>query len=194
MIPDWTGDSRKEALAAAYAQWHGPLVAFLAARCRDTALAEDLAHDAWLKAHQRWEAFDPDVPGRRGTSGHGRALRNWVYQIALRTWLDAWRRATVLRWASLERLVEADEWREPAAPDDVPAAAEARLAAAAVRPHLTAALAGLRPEARELLARSAAGEPRAEIAARLGLTVGEVKWRLLRTRRRLRSELAGLRD
>jgi RNA polymerase sigma factor (sigma-70 family) len=193
VIADW-GGGRNEALAAAYAQWHGPLVAFLAARCRDTALAEDLAHDAWLKAHQRWHTFDPDRPGRRGTGGNGRALRNWVYQIALFVWYDAGRHAGVLRWASLERLAAAGEFAEPAAPDDVPAAAEARLAAAAVRPRLTAALADLRPEARELLARSAAGEPRAEIAARLGLTVGEVKWRLLRTRRRLRDALAGLRD
>jgi RNA polymerase sigma factor (sigma-70 family) len=190
VIADW-GGGRNEALAAAYAQWHGPLVAFLAARCRDTALAEDLAHDAWLKAHQRWHTFDPDLPGRRG---NGPALRSWVFKIAEFAWRDAARHDRVLRWDSLEGLVGAGEWPEPPAPDDVPAAAEARLAAAAARPRLAEALAGLTPAARELLARSAAGEPRAEIAARFGLTVGEVKWRLLRTRRRLRAALAGVRD
>ncbi|NBO19807.1 MAG: RNA polymerase subunit sigma-24, partial [Proteobacteria bacterium] len=75
-----------EILAASFRDHYGRLVAFLAASCRDVALAEDAVQDAMLAASKSWQLNGtPDNPAA------------WLHQVARHRLLDRLRRQQVRR-------------------------------------------------------------------------------------------------
>ena len=138
-----------------------------------SADAEDVTQEALLLAHRHRDAF-------RGESRY----RTWLYRIAVTTalgFLRKRRRARVCGFdEATHHLLEAmvDPARSP----------EAQLADAELHVQIETALRALQPTYREvLLARVDATET--EIAARIGITVANVKIRTHRARKQLRATL-----
>jgi RNA polymerase sigma-70 factor (ECF subfamily) len=135
---------------ALYRAARDDVYAYVATMLRDRAAAEDVTAAAFEKAYRKQRTFRAD----RGSA------RAWLFGIARNAALDELRRRK--RTASLTA-EPAD--LEAAAPEDD---AESALRRAAVR----AALAGLEPRERELVAlKFHAGLANAEIAAVLGVSV-----------------------
>jgi len=138
--------------------------AYAASLLRDRSAAEEVTASAFERAFRKQRSFDP----RRGTQ------RAWLFGIARNAALDELRR----RKRSAELSVE------PA--DDEPAP-EGEAEAAERRATVRAALAGLDPRERELIAlKFFAGLGNAEIAAVLGTSESNVGTRLHRTMTKLR--------
>ena len=140
------------------------LFAYVATLVRDRAAAEDVVAAAFERAYRRRSSYD----ARRGSR------RQWLFGIARHAALDELRRRR--RVAALAAEPEADE----AALDE---AAADPLRRAAVR----AAIAGLDPRDRELVAlKFFAGLDNAEIAGVLGISPSNAGTRLHRAVHRLR--------
>lgn len=135
--------------------------------------AEDCAQDALVLAYRHRDAF-------RGESHY----RTWLYRIAATTALGHLRRA---RRARL-RFVPNDNDSALLDPPDPATPVPARLEEAEDRALIREAIATLPPRYREvLLERADATEQ--EVAAKLGITVGNVKIRAHRARKLLRETL-----
>ena len=150
---------------ALYRDARDDLYAYVATLLHDRAAAEDVTALAFERAYRKRATYDP----RRGTE------RAWLFGIARNAALDELRRRQ--RTAALS----AEEPAADAAP--VEDAAEQLIRRAVVR----AALAGLTPRERELIAlKFHAGLDNAELAAVLGVSVSNAGTQLHRAMTKLR--------
>ena len=172
--PEWAVLSRmaageREALAELYAQYRGPLIAYLRALIDDAGLAEEILQDTLFAA---WTG---------AASFAGRAsVRLWLLGIARRRAHDALRRRSIqaVDDATLDLLP---------APDPEP---ESLALVGAEREALHAALRRLTPLHREVLVLNFVQElPYRDIAEVLGVPIGTVMSRLHHAKRALRAEL-----
>lgn len=160
------GDDR--ALAHLYDRHGGAVFAFVLDLCGgDRAAAEDVLQEVMLAVWRGAGAF----------RGESRA-RTWLLSIAYRVALRARPRAVIVPFGRAQLTVAADT--------DVPAAAERRLQAAAVR-H---AIDGLPEPLRATVTLTFLHDlPAPDVAAILGVPVGTVKSRLHRARALLHAAL-----
>jgi RNA polymerase sigma-70 factor, ECF subfamily len=149
-----------------YRECAGDVYAYVATLLRDDSAAEEVTAVAFERAFRRRRSFNP----RRGSR------RAWLFGIARNAALDELRRR--------RRRVALDD--EPAA--EAPAAdADAEAEAAERRATVRAALAGLDPRDRELIAlKFHAGLDNAEIAAVLRISASNAGTRVHRALTRLR--------
>jgi RNA polymerase sigma-70 factor (ECF subfamily) len=139
---------------------------------RDRALAEDLAQDGFLRVYQRLNTYDPE-----------RKFSSWFFQVLRNITIDHLR-VNRLPTSSLDELEEEGHRaaaidRESASPEE--AAGQSELAVA-----MSAALAKIRPEYREVVVlRYQEGLTQPEIAEILGMPSGTVKTYLHRARKEL---------
>lgn len=140
---------------------------------RQRETAQDLAQDVALRAWDRLESLkDP------------RTFKAWVRRIAANAARDHLRRMAVRREDELDIAIHVES-------DDDPHQTTERLAE--IRLMLTA-LDSEDQEVVELLVAKADGESIASMAARLELSEGALKMRLMRVRKRLRKKLDELRS
>ena len=164
--PTDTAGLRFEALYRSCAE---DVFAYVAGLLRDRAAAEDVTALAFERAFRKQRSYN----ARRGSE------RGWLFGIARNAALDELRRRR--RVAGLVTDPEDPAWAGAAADDD--AAEEAAARRATVR----AALAGLDPRDRELIAlKFHAGLSNAEIATVLGVSPSNAGTRLHRAVTRLR--------
>jgi RNA polymerase sigma-70 factor (ECF subfamily) len=162
--------------AALYRRYRDPLFSLCLARLHDRALAEDVVQDAFADAFALLPRFD-----RR------RPFWPWLASIAVGDCIDAHRRR-VAATSSQEKLAGTASLQSP---DDPARAALGRLTQEAVV-HELRRLPPRQRAAMELLAFD--GWSYAEIADRLGCSIGSVKLLVVRARatlRRARTRLAG---
>lgn len=139
---------------------------------RDRALAEDLAQEGFLRVYQRLNTYDPE-----------RKFSSWFFQVLRNITIDHLR-VNRLPTSSLDELEEEGHRaaaidRESASPEE--AAGQSELAVA-----MSAALAKIRPEYREVVVlRYQEGLTQPEIAEILGMPSGTVKTYLHRARKEL---------
>ncbi|MBI4728127.1 MAG: sigma-70 family RNA polymerase sigma factor [Acidobacteria bacterium] len=146
----------REALAALYSAFSGPLLSFLTTQVRRREDAEDLLGQVFMEAVRDLPRFQGDLGGFRG----------WLFRIAVNRAVDLARRQA----RRPERPLEGMELRP--GPDDPEAEALARVERARVR----AAVEMLPPDQRRVIGlRLAADLSSAEIAGILGKTPGAVK-------------------
>lgn len=149
---------------ALYRETVDDLFAYVAMLVRDRGAAEEVVAVSFERAFRRFASFDP----RRGSA------RQWLFGIARNAALDELRRRR--RGAALV-----------ADPADVPLAAADDGADPVRRAAVRAALAGLAPRDRELVAlKFVAGLDNAEIGAVLGISASNAGTRLHRALHRLR--------
>jgi RNA polymerase sigma factor (sigma-70 family) len=140
------------------------LYAYVATLVRDRGAAEDVVAAAFERAYRRLRSYDP----RRGSA------RQWLFGIARNVALDELRRRR--RVATLA-----------AEPGDASAASDDAAADPVRRATVRAALAGLDPRDREVVAlKFFAGLDNAEIAGVLGISPSNAGTRLHRAVQRLR--------
>ena len=171
----------EDAFREIVARFERPVFGLVLRMVRDRPTAEDLVQDAFVKAYRGLAGYDP-----------ARKLSSWLFKIAHNTAIDHLRRREP-ETVPLEA--------PPGAADDAPgldrvladtssrgpevAAARGELAAA-----LEAAVAGLRPEYREVVVlRFAEGLAYEEIADVAGLPLGTVKTYIHRARKELATAL-----
>ena len=140
------------------------LYAYVATLVRDRAAAEDVVAAAFERAYRRLRSYDP----RRGSA------RQWLFGIARNAALDELRRrkrvATLAAEPGVADAASADDAADPVR-----------------RATVRAALAGLDPRDRELVAlKFFAGLDNAEIAGVLGISPSNAGTRLHRAVQRLR--------
>ena len=144
---------------------------------RDAALAEDVAQEAFLRAYSRIRQFD-----RR------RPFGPWFYRIVINLAQRAAARAarqTPFDGAAPDGALTLEDLLADGAPGP-----EAQAEQAETRERLWQALGRLGPEQRAaVVERYYLGLSEAEMAARGGLRLGTVKWRLHAARARLRAWL-----
>jgi len=160
----------ESAFDALYRASRDDVYAYVASLVRDRAAAEDVTATAFERAYRKRSRFDPS----RGEQ------RAWLFGIARNAALDELRR----RGRQAELTADpADLLATPA--HESAEASERRLA-------LTAALAGLAPRERELIAlKFFAGLGNAEIAAVLGLSESNAGTKLHRAVTKLREACDG---
>src|SRR5262249_8022210 len=136
--------------------------------------ADDLAAETFAVAFRSWDRLDPARP-----------VRPWLYGIAANLVRHHWRKERRMLHAYARSGVD-----PVLAEDD---AAVERADADVRQRELAEALAGLRPDEREILLLHAwADLTDSEIATALDLPIGTVKSRLSRTREKLRNQLGGV--
>lgn len=137
---------------------------------RDPALAEDVVQDSLLKV---WDG----LPGFRGDA----PLRSWVLRITHNTAV------------SMLRRIRDEAWDPSQLPEEARSARiEEVVIARSEIVQLEVALGTLDPLSRSVLAlREVEHLPYEDIAAALDITVGQVKVRLFRARRKLRAAVRG---
>ena len=149
---------------AAFVKEHGRAMFRVAvAVVRDPALAEDVVQEATIRAWQKMESF----------RGEG-SFRGWLLRITHNSAVSILRSRREVAWDP--------QWIPPrAAPS-----AESRVVAAAELDAAIRCFASLDPLSRTIMAlREGQGLAYDEIAEALGITIGQVKIRLLRARRTL---------
>src|ERR671936_116076 len=153
-----------DSFEALYRRTFPRVYGYVASLLRDRAAAEDVTAQAFERAYRKRRSFDP----RRGSE------RAWLFGIARNAALDELRRRKRAAALTDEPLGE-----EPAA--------ESEAEAAERRATVRAALAGLDPRDRELIAlKFHAGLGNAEIAAVLGISASNAGTRVHRALTRLR--------
>ncbi|PYR73519.1 MAG: RNA polymerase sigma factor SigW [Acidobacteria bacterium] len=149
-----------------------PAVNFIHRFTRDRALAEDLAQEGFLRVYQRLKTYDAE-----------RKFSSWFFQVLRNITID-YLRVNRLPTSSLDALEEEGHRaavidRESASPEQ--AAEQSELAVV-----MSAALAKIRPEYREVVVlRYQEGLTQPEIAEILGMPSGTVKTYLHRARKEL---------
>ena len=164
-----------EAFAGLYDRHAATLHRYVARRL-GPAPADDIVADTFLDAFRKRHRYDPAVPD----------ARPWLYGIAANL-IGKHSRAEVRMLRAYAR-TGADPVLAEASIDE----ADGRLASAAVRQDLAAALAGLPAGDRDVLLMIAwADLSYTEVATALGIPVGTVRSRLHRARARIRAALGG---
>lgn len=153
------------------------LVNYLRALVSNTADAEDLAQDAFIRAYRGLGRF------------RGRSLfRTWLYQIA----------TNVARTHHARRSTGSNRGQtpvEPLAERDEPASPVSLEARIVLRDRIDRALAALPAELREaVVLRDVEGLEYREIADLMGVPIGTVESRIFRGRQRLRAALGSAAD
>jgi len=166
-----------EAFARLYDRHAAPLHRY-AARRLGAGAADDIVADTFLDAFRRRHRYDLSVPD----------ARPWLYGIAANL-IGKHSRAEVRMLRAYARTGADPVLAETASQTDE---ADSRLASAAVRQDLAAALAALARGDRDVLLMIAwADLSYAEVATALGIPVGTVRSRLHRARARIRAALGG---
>lgn len=132
--------------------------------------AEDAASETWLEVVKHWAAFEGDE----------RALRSWIFTIARRKVIDAWRKdkrrpAELVEHADLESLQDHEPSAEELASERF--STEAALALIAQLP---------KEQAEVVMLRVVVGLETAEIAELVGASVGALRVRQHRALKTLR--------
>jgi RNA polymerase sigma-70 factor, ECF subfamily len=165
-------EPRRTAVEQAYHLHRDDVYRVAYAILRDPEAAADTAHDAFARAYERWDRYDPDRP-----------LRPWLHAIVARLALDALRRLHV-RERAIPRLRDVLE----IAPIGPAGGAEAAMTR---RETIDASLGLLTPTARAaLVLRHYYGYDYAEIAALLNTSAGNVGSILSRAHAELRRHLS----
>jgi RNA polymerase sigma-70 factor (ECF subfamily) len=139
---------------------------------RDPDDADDLVQDAFLRALEKIDSFDP-----------ARAFGPWFFRILVNTGLDTYRK----------RALRATEPESEGVPSPSPTP-DAHAEGAEIRGRFEAALAELPPRQRVVVwSFEVDGMNTEEIAAELGVSQVTVRWHLHHGRRALRQALADLR-
>jgi RNA polymerase sigma factor (sigma-70 family) len=166
-----------EAFAGLYDRHAAPLHRYAARRLGPGA-ADDIVADTFLDAFRKRHRYDLSV----------RDARPWLYGIAANL-IGKHSRAEVRMLRAYARTGADPVLTETASHTDE---ADSRLASAAVRQDLAAALAALARGDRDVLLMVAwADLSYAEVATALGIPVGTVRSRLHRARARIRAALGG---
>lgn len=166
------------ALAELMTRWEPLLKRFLYRLMLNTADAEDLAQETFVRIYQARRRF-----------GHGARFSPWAYSIASNLAKNRWRWRKVRRLVSLDQPDPQGNLFEPIDPRAVagPAAAESEERIAAVR----AAIAALPHDLRAVVILADYEEQsHAEIASALSCTPKAVETRLYRARDKLRKALS----
>jgi RNA polymerase sigma-70 factor (ECF subfamily) len=151
-------------LGKLYEDFSKPLKAFIAKRVSDSALAEDLLHDVFLKIHNQ-----------AGSLKNEEKLATWIFRIAQNSIFDSYRRRK--QTVPPQEVVILEE----RASEDIPE----KLA-----PTLKALTAQLPSKYREALQLSdLEGIKQTDLAAKLGISVSAVKSRVQRARKMLKELL-----
>jgi RNA polymerase sigma-70 factor (ECF subfamily) len=167
----WAAPERFEAI---FRRHFGQIHRYLAARVGGRT-ADDLAAEVFTIAFAQRQRYDLARE----------CARPWLYGIATNL-VSAYRRREQRRYRALARMTA-----HGVAPSDEDLVAD-RVSAAAARPALAAALAGLgRGDRDVLLLVAVAGLDNQEVALSLGIPYGTVCSRLSRARARLRDSLGG---
>ena len=165
------------AFQACFEATRGPLLAYLARTSGDSALAEDLLQEAYVRLL--------NGPPLDSTPA---ALRSWLFTVATRLLRDHWRQRR--RWRAWPWGPDAGDLEgppEPAAPEALPDRQ------AQDRQLVARGFASLSPRQRSLLwLCHVEGLDHAEAARALGLRSGSVKVLLHRARTRMADTLAAL--
>jgi RNA polymerase sigma-70 factor (ECF subfamily) len=160
----------EEGARALYRTYGDELYRFALARLRDPALAEEIVQDVILRAWRHQDRFDPKRASQR----------TWLFEIARNLTTDAHRRRSARPLAS----VNGDAAPDRAEPGDP-------YGEAVDRWHVEAALAGLRPEHREVIQLvHYEGLTLDQAAERAQIPVGTAKSRCFYALRSLRGLLA----
>lgn len=165
----------QEAFRELVTRFERPVYSLVARMVHDSATAEDLAQEIFVKAFRRLDTYDP-----------ARKLSSWLFKIAHNTTIDFLRRGAP-ETVPLEAPEEDDRGGlaavlSDAGSEDPGAAAERRQMARA----LERAIAGLREEYREpVLLRYVEGLSYQEICELTGQPLGTVKTNLHRARKEL---------
>ncbi len=171
---------REDAFREIVRRYERPLLSLLGRWLGDRALAEDLAQEVFLKAFRALASYAPD-----------RKFSSWLFKIAHNAAIDQLRR----RGVATEPL----ETGEDDGPSHLAKIADAQVESPAARHEraelaaaLEGAIAGLRPEYREVvLLRFREELSYEEVAEVTGLPLGTVKTFLHRARKDLARVLAG---
>jgi RNA polymerase sigma factor (sigma-70 family) len=162
------GDER--ALAEAFDEYAGPMLAVASSLLADRRLAEEAVQQAFVQAWRAAPRFDP-----------GRPLGPWLYAIVRRTAVDAWRRERRHQGRTLDEV----------APGDLPVVDPPSIEDASDVWAIRRAIDELPPDGREVV-RLAHIEhlTQPEIAERLGVPLGTVKSRTHSAYRKLAAALS----
>lgn len=171
----------EEAFRELVERFERPVFSLIVRIVRRPELAEELAQDTFVKAWRALERFDP-----------GRKFSSWLFKIAHNSALDSLRRKGEEPLSLDEPVAEGESPRElpadPNAEDPL-----LRLTARGAGRALERAIAGLRPQYREvLLLRFAEGLAYEEIAEVVGAPLGTVKVHLFRARKELAQSMRAL--
>jgi RNA polymerase sigma-70 factor, ECF subfamily len=171
----------EEAFRELVERFERPIFGLIVRIVRRSELAEELAQETFVKSWRALARFDPS-----------RKFSSWLFKIAHNTALDHLRRKG-------EETLSLDEPAEEGeAPRELPADPNAedpllRLTARGAGRALERAIAGLRPQYREvLLLRFAEGLAYEEIAEVTGAPLGTVKVHLFRARKELAEAMRAL--
>ena len=154
------------ALVEAYALHREPLRRWLCARTRDSDLAEELTHEAFIR-----------LMGALRSGVQVESTRAWLFHAARNLLVSHARHAGVAN-----RYV-------PESPGFETASAESVVLAQERIEHLHRVLVRLSPDDRDLLLASGAGSDGPSLAERAGISQVALRARLCRARRRLRNEV-----
>jgi RNA polymerase sigma-70 factor (ECF subfamily) len=159
-----------EAFEALYRQ-HAPRIFSLASRMAGSRDAgEDLLQEIFLQAHRKLGSFKGDA-----------SIGTWLYRLALNHCLD-FVRSRAAKVARQTDALDADGFREPAAPRETPLA----------RLDLERAIGQLPPGCREVFVlHDVEGFEHREIADMLGIAEGTSKSQVFKARMKLRALLRG---
>ncbi|MDT8436847.1 MAG: sigma-70 family RNA polymerase sigma factor [Gemmatimonadota bacterium] len=159
-----------------------PVFSLVHRMVRDRELAEDLSQDAFVRAFQNLDRFDPSY-----------RFSSWLFKIAYNLTVDHLRRREVptisVHGAPDAVTEERQRATSPtlASDDESP---EDRLASRELADRLEEAIEALRPEYRTaILLRHVEGRSYEEIADVMGIPLGTVKTYIFRARRELRTGL-----
>ena len=179
------GDER--AARELVARFQRPVFSQVQRMVRDQELAEDLAQEAFVRAFDRLEQYDPDYK-----------FSSWLFKIAHNLTIDHLRKKE-LDTVSIHGAPDATT------PDEQEATAvtlesrqerpDERFEAEALGEEIEAAIGELRPDYREaVLLRHVQGHSYREIAEIMDVPLGTVKTYIHRARNELQEKLAHLRD
>jgi RNA polymerase sigma-70 factor (ECF subfamily) len=171
----------EEAFRELVERFERPVFGLIVRIVRRSELAEEIAQETFVKAWRALARFDPE-----------RKFSSWLFKIAHNSALDSLRRKGE-EPLSLDEPVGEDE-----GPRELPADPNAedplvRMTARGAGRALERAIAGLRPQYREvLLLRFAEGLAYEEIAEVMGAPLGTVKVHLFRARKELAEAMRAL--
>ena len=147
-----------------YEDFSEPLKAFILKRVNNSALAEDLLHDVFVKIHNQV-----------GSLKEEEKLAAWIYRIAQNSIIDSYRKRKEMIPAQDDLVLDANQF------DDIPE----RLA-----PTLKALTEQLPEKYKEaLMLADFEGVRQTDLALRLGISVSAVKSRVQRARKMLKDLL-----
>lgn len=173
-MPTDMSDKPTAEFAEFYSSWFDRVFSYARARTGSATRADEIAADTFERAFRAWGKFD----ARRGDR------RTWLFTIAFRSVADHYRSEKPGVWTSLELTAE---------PPDAAKGPAKEAEAADEKRRLSAALASLEDEAREVVSlRFFSGMTNRAIGDLLGLSESNVAVILFRAVRKLRKNLPAL--